>query len=126
MGLENDLPPGEQLFTLFRPFLENLAGSDLSPKTLQKHVDNLWPLGREAIRDLTDDHSPGLRVCDPLTCDGRTGGMGDPILLVSSEQALANSSGVRYAKLLCGRSPLYSIRHRSIFSFASASVVNQL
>ena len=49
--------------------------------------------------------------------------MGNPILLVSSEQALANSSGVRYAKLLCGRSPLYSIRHRSIFSFASASVV---
>jgi hypothetical protein len=47
------------------------------------------------------------------------------ILLVSFEQTSAYSSGVRYAKLLCGRSALYSIRHRSIFSFASASVVNQ-
>jgi hypothetical protein len=40
------------------------------------------------------------------------------ILLVSSEQALPNSSGVRYARLLCGRSPLYSTRQPSIFSFA--------
>ena len=30
MGLEKDLPPGEQLLTLFRPFLEYLAASDLS------------------------------------------------------------------------------------------------
>ena len=27
MGLEKDLPPGEQLVTLFRPFLEHLAES---------------------------------------------------------------------------------------------------
>jgi hypothetical protein len=25
MGLEKDLPPGEQLVTLFRPFLEHLG-----------------------------------------------------------------------------------------------------
>src|SRR3982750_4767432 len=37
MGLEKDLPPGEQLVTLFRPFLEYLAMSNLSPKTIQKH-----------------------------------------------------------------------------------------
>jgi len=40
-------------------------------------------------------------------CDGRSGGMA-AILLVSSEQILANSSGVRYARLLCGRSSLYN------------------
>src|SRR5258708_25796887 len=57
MGLEKDLPPGEQLLTLFRPFLENLAASDLSPKTIQKHVDNMWALGGEFIRDLNDDQS---------------------------------------------------------------------
>jgi hypothetical protein len=33
--------------------------------------------------------------------------------------------GVRYARSLCGRSALYSVRQRSIFSFASAGVVNQ-
>src|SRR5450432_272932 len=55
MGLEKDLPPGEQLLALFRPFLEHLAASDLSPKTIQKHVDNMWALGGEFIRDLNDD-----------------------------------------------------------------------
>jgi hypothetical protein len=42
MGLDKDLPPGEQLVALFRPFLEHLAASDLTPKTIQKHVDNMW------------------------------------------------------------------------------------
>jgi hypothetical protein len=42
---------------LFRPFLENLAASDLSPKTIQKHVDNIWALGGEFIRDLHSDPS---------------------------------------------------------------------
>jgi len=59
MGLEKDLPPGQQLVACFRPFLEYLAASDLSPKTIQKHVDNMWALGGEFIRDLNDD--PSLR-----------------------------------------------------------------
>jgi hypothetical protein len=57
MGLEKDLPPGEQLLVLFWPFLEHLAASDLSPKTIQKHVDNMWALGGEFIRDLHNDSS---------------------------------------------------------------------
>lgn len=52
MGLEKDLPAGEQLLVLFRPFLEHLVASDLSPKTIQKHVDNMWALGGEFIREL--------------------------------------------------------------------------
>jgi hypothetical protein len=44
---------------LFRPFLEHLAASNLSPKTIQKHVDNMWALGGEFIRDLHND--PPLR-----------------------------------------------------------------
>ena len=59
MGLEKDLPPGEELVACFRPFLEHLVGSDLSPKTIQRHVDNLWLLGGEIIRDL--HHDPTLR-----------------------------------------------------------------
>jgi hypothetical protein len=57
MGLEEDLPPGEQLLSLFRPFLEHLAASNLTPKTIQKHVDNMWALGGEFIRDLHSDTS---------------------------------------------------------------------
>jgi hypothetical protein len=59
MWLEKDLPPGEKLVACFRPFLEELVASDLSPKTIQKHVDNLWELGGEIIRDLHEN--PSLR-----------------------------------------------------------------
>jgi hypothetical protein len=60
MGLEKDLPPGEQLLTQFRRFIEHLASSSLSPKTIRRHVDNLWLLGGEIIRDLHYD--PSLRT----------------------------------------------------------------
>src|SRR5215813_7845000 len=59
MGWEKDLPPGQKLVICFRPFLEYLVSSDLSPKTIQKHVDNLWVLGGEIIRDL--NQTPSLR-----------------------------------------------------------------
>src|SRR6266436_7778021 len=59
MGLEKDLPPGEQLLACFRPFIEHLASSSLSRKTIRKHVDNLWILGGEIIRDLNE--TPSLR-----------------------------------------------------------------
>jgi hypothetical protein len=66
MGLEKDLPPGEQLVKLFRPFLEQLAASSLSPKTIQKHVDNMWALGGEFIRDLHYDPSQRKRPVDQV------------------------------------------------------------
>ena len=59
MGLEKDLPPGEALVVCFRPFIEHLATSSLSPKTIRRHVDNLWLLGGEIIRDL--NYNPALR-----------------------------------------------------------------
>jgi hypothetical protein len=58
-GYDKDLPPGEALVTCFRPFIAHLAASRLSPKTIRKHVDNLWILGGEIIRDLNND--PALR-----------------------------------------------------------------
>jgi len=59
MGLEKDLPPGEQLLACLRPFMEQLASSRRTPKTIRRHVDNLWLLGGEIIRDLNYD--PSLR-----------------------------------------------------------------
>ena len=59
MGLEKDLPPGEQLVVCFRPFIEHLASLSLSSKTIRRHLDNLWILGGEIIRDL--NYTPSLR-----------------------------------------------------------------
>jgi hypothetical protein len=59
MGVEKDVPPGEALAACFQPFIEHLASSSLSPKTIRRHVDNLWLLGGEIIGDLNYD--PSLR-----------------------------------------------------------------
>ena len=59
MGEEKDLPVGRQLGEYFMPFLVHLAESGLSKRTIQNHVDNMWLLGGEIIRDVNED--PTLR-----------------------------------------------------------------
>ena len=59
MGFPADIPPGEHLVAAFRPFLLHLVALPLSRKTLRKHVDNLWLLGGELIRDVNT--TPALR-----------------------------------------------------------------
>src|SRR5437879_8976468 len=59
MGFAEDIPPGEKMVAYFRPFIEHLIGLNLSRKTIRKHVDNLWILGGEIIRDLNE--TPSLR-----------------------------------------------------------------
>ena len=41
------------------PFLIHLAESGLSKRTTQNHVDNMWQLGGEIIRDVNE--TPSLR-----------------------------------------------------------------
>jgi hypothetical protein len=59
IGMEKDLPPGAELVACLRPFIEHLASSSLSPKTIRQRVDNLWILGGEIIPDL--NYTPSLR-----------------------------------------------------------------
>jgi len=60
MRRQIDLRPGEKLVVCFRPFLEDhLVCSDLSRRTIRKHVENLWMLGGEIIRNL--NRTPRLR-----------------------------------------------------------------
>jgi hypothetical protein len=86
MGLEKDLPPGEQLVACFRPFIEHLASSSLSPKTIRRHVDNLWLLGGEIIRDLNYDPSQRKVAVHKLLRDA-IGADGGPLIYNGSEDA---------------------------------------
>lgn len=86
MGVEQDLPPGEHLLVCFRPFIEHLASSSLAPKTVRKHVDNLWMLGGEIIRDLNDDPSLRKVTADRLLRDALHGD-GGPLIHNGSEEA---------------------------------------
>ena len=60
MGDDRDLVPGQKIVQCLTPFLFHLAGSGLTKKTVQKHVDNLLVLGGEIIRDL--QNTPKLRT----------------------------------------------------------------
>jgi hypothetical protein len=79
MGVEKDLPPGEKLVACFRPFLDGLVASGLSPKTIQKHVDNLWALGGEIIRDLHENPSLRRKSVEQILGD-RIDDEGGPLL----------------------------------------------
>jgi hypothetical protein len=91
MGMEKDIPPGEKLVACFRPFLEALAASDLSPKTIQKHANNLWALGGEIIRDLNE--TPSLRrESIEQVLDDRIDDEGGPLVYaLESEESLQRS-----------------------------------
>ena len=91
MGLEKDVRPGEKLVARLRPFLEALAASDLSPKTIQKHVDNLWTLGGEIIRDLNE--TPSLRKKNiKQILNDRIDDEGGPLIYaLESEESLQRS-----------------------------------
>jgi len=87
MGWEKDLPPGEKLVACFRPFLEYLvAYADLSPKTIQKHVDNLWALGGQIIRDLNETPSLRKKPIEQILFDVIDDEGGPLMYGVSSEQ----------------------------------------
>ena len=91
MGSEKDLPPGEKLVARFRPFLEDLVASDLSPKTIQRHIDNLWALGGEIIRDLNENPSLRRKRIEQIL-DDRIDDEGGPLVYaMESEEPLQRS-----------------------------------
>jgi hypothetical protein len=91
MGTEKDLPPGDELVACFRPFLEHLAGSDLSPKTIQKHVDNLWSLGGEIIRDLNENPSLRRKSIEQILANRIDDEGGPLVYAMESEEPLQRS-----------------------------------
>jgi hypothetical protein len=113
MGLEKDLPPGEKLMACFRPFIEHLAASSLSPRTIQNHVDNLWALGGEIIRYLHED--PSLRRKDiEEILDARIDEEGGPLVYAyESEEALQRSLDSTCRKLYRFRSQPPRRPHKS-------------
>ena len=87
MGLEKDVAAGEKLVGCFRPFLERLVRSaELSPETIQKHVDHLWVLGGEIIRDLHETPSLRKKNIEQILSDVIDDEGGPLIYGVSSEQ----------------------------------------
>jgi hypothetical protein len=58
-GVDDDIPFGQGLVDEFRPFLVHLQTLGLSRNTVRRHLDSLWVIGGEIIRQLNYD--PELR-----------------------------------------------------------------
>jgi hypothetical protein len=91
MGEEKDIPPGEKLVACFRPFLKALAASDMSPKVIQKHVDNLWSLGGEIIRNLNETPSLRRQSIERILTDRIDDEGGPLVYALESEESLQRS-----------------------------------
>ena len=55
MVIDKDIPYGRGLIEAMRSFVERLIASGLKEKTIKKHIDNLWLLGGEIIRNVSLD-----------------------------------------------------------------------
>jgi hypothetical protein len=75
----------------FRPFLNALAASDLSPKTIQKHVDNLWALGGKIIRYLNETPSLRRKSIEEIL-DDRIDDEGAPLVYALESEELQQRS----------------------------------
>ncbi len=113
MGLPEDLVPGEKMVAYFRPFLEHLIDLGLSRKTIRKHVDNLWVLGGEMIRDL--HQTPSLRKVPIETLVFQVIQDGGPILYHNDseeQQRSFESTCSKFRRFLEGRWSVAPARRR--------------
>lgn len=53
MGVNEDLEYGRGVLEAMRPFVEALLASDMSIRTVRDHLDFLWLLGGEIIREVS-------------------------------------------------------------------------
>jgi hypothetical protein len=53
--VEEDIVFGQKLVKEIEPFIDFLIERGLTEKTIKRHIDNLWLLGGEIIRDIAMD-----------------------------------------------------------------------
>ncbi len=75
MGDADDIPYGRGIVVALLPFAERLASGTLSPKTARRHIDHLWLLGGEMIRDVNmydryAEVTPADLLADSVDPDG--------------------------------------------------------
>jgi hypothetical protein len=64
-GERADVPVGRALVAIMHTFMTRLQQQELSSKTLRRHLDNLWLIGGEIIREI--NYHPASRK-NPLSC----------------------------------------------------------
>ncbi len=74
-GENKDVPYGQGLIDLFRPFIQSLIDHGWSKATIRNHIDNLWLLGGEIIREVNDGNeyrrfTPRQKLMETIGLEG--------------------------------------------------------
>lgn len=65
MGLDEDIEIGERILAGITPFILHLHKIGLSKKVIVKHMDNLWILGAQIIREMNYYGNKKYRMLNP-------------------------------------------------------------
>lgn len=68
-GTKDDIPFGEGLVADMKPFIIQLHTLDLTAKTIRRHLDNLWVIGGEIIREINYYPKQGKKSPQQLLCE---------------------------------------------------------
>ena len=72
MGIPEDKVFGEQLIAELKPFVESLIERGFAKKTMDRHLNNLFLMGGEIIRDISMDEDyeadPATVLRDAVMC----------------------------------------------------------
>jgi hypothetical protein len=100
-GSPQDVAIGENLVQLFLPFVESLQKQKFATKTIRRHIDNLWAIGGELIRDLHLDPMLRHQSAANLVCQAIADGLAPLVSGASeSEQRAMDATARKFAKFL--------------------------
>lgn len=97
-GCKADEAPGRRLVDEFRPFITYLIAEGLSTTTVRRHLDNLWAIGGEVIRQFNDEPELRRRSARTLLLDVTD--LGEAPLLHHASEAEQRSADATARKLL--------------------------
>jgi hypothetical protein len=85
-----DIPYGEAILEIFKPFLLYLVRRDVGRRTIQKHIDNTWLLGGEIISYVQRDEELRDRPAREMILNSVNEEGGPPSRHIDSESAQAS------------------------------------
>ena len=103
-GSAADESVGRALVLSLQPFITYLHEQKLSPKTVRRHLDNLWVIGGEIIRRLHNVPSLRKKSANELLLDAVAAGEAPLVQqLTEAEQATLDATARKLLRFLPGQ-----------------------
>jgi len=105
-GTAADEPVGRALVLRLRPFLRYLHEQKLSAKTVRRHLDSLWAIGGEVIRQIGYEPTARVKPANDLLLEAIAGGEA-PLVhdLVDGHQASLDATARKLLLFLSAQDP---------------------